>query len=172
LAINFYVAGYDSDGKFQNLNNATKQNLQNYLSYYRVLTDAVNIKNAYIVNIGVDFEIIVLPNYNSNEVLLKCINVLKEYFKNDRMQINRPITLTDIYIMLDGVAGVQSVVRPDSNGEGGLHIINKHSGNYSSNKYNIVGATRDGIVYPPKDPTIFEVKYPDTDIRGRVVSLF
>ena len=172
LAINFYVAGYDSDGKFQNLNNATKQNLQNYLSYYRVLTDAVNIKNAYIVNIGVDFEIIVLQNYNSNEVLLKCINVLKEYFKNDRMQINRPITLTDIYIMLDGVAGVQSVVRPDSNGEGGLHIINKHSGNYSSNKYNIVGATRDGIVYPPKDPTIFEVKYPDTDIRGRVVSLF
>ena len=104
LAINFYVAGYDSDGKFQNLNNATKQNLQNYLSYYRVLTDAVNIKNAYIVNIGVDFEIIVLPNYNSNEVLLKCINVLKEYFKNDRMQINLPITLTDIYIMLDGVA--------------------------------------------------------------------
>jgi len=172
LAINFYVLGYDSNKKLQNLNVATKQNLQNYLSYYRILTDAVNIKNAYIVNIGIDFEIIVLPNYNSNEVLLKCIDALKEHFKIENMQINRPINLTDIYVLLDGVDGVQSVVRPDSNGEGGLQITNKFDGNYSSNKYHIKNATRNGIVYPPKDPTCFEVKYSDTDIRGRVVSLF
>jgi hypothetical protein len=88
------------------------------------------------------------------------------------MQINRPINLTDIYVMLDAVEGVQSVVRPNKDGEGGLQITNKYNGTYSSNKYNILNATREGIVYPPKDPTIFEVKYPDTDIRGRVVSLF
>lgn len=172
LAINFYVLGYDSNGKFQNLNPATKQNLQNYLSYYRILTDAVNIKNAYIVNIGIDFEIIVLPNYNSNEVLLKCIDALKKMFDNSKMQINKPIVLTDIYVLLDRVDGVQSVVRPDKDGNGGLQIINKFDGNYSSNKYGIQNATRNGIVYPPKDPSIFEVKYPDTDIRGKVVSLF
>lgn len=172
LAINFYTLGYDANSKFTQLNDATKQNLENYLSYYRILTDAVNIKNAYIVNIGVEFEIIVLPNFNSNEVLLRCINELKKFFHNSKMQINRPINLTDIYVMLDAVDGVQSVVRPNKDGEGGLHITNKYNGNYSPNKYNIENATRDGIVYPPKDPSIFEVKYPDTDIRGRVVSLF
>ena len=172
LAINFYTLGYDFNKKLTELNPATKQNLQNYLSYYRILTDAVNIKNAYIVNIGVEFEIIVLPNYNSNEVLLKCINALKKYFNIDRMGINKPIVLTDVYVLLDKVDGVQSVVRPDKDGMGGLQIVNKSGGNYSSNKYGIKNATRDGIVYPPKDPTCFEVKYPDVDIKGRVVSLF
>jgi len=172
LAINFYTLGYDSNKKLTQLNSATKQNLQNYISYYRILTDAVNIKNAYIVNIGINFEIIVLPNYNSNEVLLMCINELKEFFNIDRMGINKPINLTDIYVLLDGVDGVQSVVRPDKEDKGGLQIVNKHDGSYSTNKYNIQSATRDGIVYPPKDPTCFEVKYPDVDIIGRVVSLF
>jgi hypothetical protein len=172
LAINFYTLGYDFNKKLTELNPATKQNLQNYLSYYRILTDAVNIKNAYIVNIGVEFDIIVLPNYNSNEVLLKCIDALKKYFNIDRMGINKPIVLTDVYVLLDKVDGVQSVVRPDRDGVGGLQIVNKSGGNYSSNKYGIKNATRDGIVYPPKDPTCFEVKYPDVDIKGRVVSLF
>lgn len=172
LGINFYVLGYDKDKKLQNINAATKQNLQNYLSYYRILTDAVNIKNAYIVNIGIDFEIIVLPNYNSNEVLLRCIDALKDYFKIDNMGIAKPIVLTDLYVLLDGIDGVQSVVRPNAEGQGGLQITNKFDGNYSKNRYIIQNATRNGIVYPPKDPTCFEVKYPDVDIRGRVVSLF
>ena len=172
LAINFYVLGYDGNKKLKNLNAATKQNLQNYLSYYRILTDAVNIKNAYIVNFGVDFEIIVLPNYNSNEVLLKCINKLKEYFHIDRMQIGRPIVLTDVYVLLDGVDGVQSVVRPDKEGMGGLQVTCKVEGNYSNNFYDMSQATKNGIIYPPKDPSIFELKYPDTDIRGKVITLF
>ena len=172
LGINLYTLGYDKDKRLQTLNDATKQNLQNYISYYRMLTDAVNIKNAYIVNIGIDFEIITLPNYNSNEVLLKCIDSLKTYFSIDNMQINKPINMTDIYVLLDKVDGVQSVVRPNSDGIGGLQIVNKFGGSYSSNKYDMNNATRNGIIYPPKDPTCFEVKYPDSDIRGRVVPLF
>lgn len=172
LAINFYTLGYDSNKKLTQLNLATKQNLQNYISYYRILTDAVNIKNAYIVNIGIDFEIVVLPNYNSNEVLLMCINALKEFFAIERMGINKPINLTDVYVLLDGVKGVQSVIRPDRDNNGGLQIVNKVGGSYSTNKYNTKSATRNGIVYPPKDPTCFEIKYPDVDIIGRVVSLF
>lgn len=172
LGINLYTLGYDMDKKLQTLNEATKQNLKNYISYYRMLTDAVNIKDAYIVNIGIDFEIITLPNYNSNEVLLKCIDTLKNHFSIDNMQINRPINLTDIYVLLDRVDGVQSVVRPNADGIGGLQIVNKFGGSYSPNKYDMNNATRNGIIYPPKDPTCFEVKYPDSDIRGRVVPLF
>ena len=172
LGINFYVLGYDSNKNITELNIATKQNLANYLSFYRILTDAINIKNAYIVNIAIDFEIVVKPNYNSNEILLKCISKLRDYFKVDNQQINQPILLSDIYVMLDDVDGVQSVVRPDKDGLGGLQITNKYGGTYSPRRYDMKYATRNGVIYPPKDPSIFEVKYPDTDIRGRVVPLF
>jgi hypothetical protein len=172
FALNLYVLGYDGQGNITQLNSATKQNLKNYISYYRMLTDAVNIKDAYIINIGIDFEIVVLPNFNSNEVLLKCINELKSYFSKQNAQINAPILLSDIYVLLDRIDGVQTVVRPDLNGKGGLQIINKYDGIYSSNVYDIKKATRNGIIYPAKDPTIFEVKFPDLDIRGRVVPLF
>jgi len=171
LALNLYVLGYDSNKNLKNLNAATKENLKNYLSYYRILTDAVNIKNAFVVNVGVEFEIIVLPNYNSNEVLLKCINTLKDYFNIDKRQINQPIMLSEIYILLDRIDGVQTVVRPDRDGLGGLQIVNKWDGVYSSNKYDIKNATKQGVVYPPKDPSIFEIKYPDLDIKGKVVPM-
>lgn len=172
LAINLYNCGYNSNGNLAPLNSATKQNLKNYISYYRMLTDAVNIKDAYIINIGINFEVVVLPNYNSNEVLLRCINELKKYFSISDAQINRPILLSDIYVLLDRVDGVQTVIRPDLNGVGGLQIVNKYNGVYSSHVYDIKKATRNGIIYPAKDPSIFEVKYPDLDIRGKVVPLF
>ena len=172
LAINYYCLGYDDNKKLTVLNAATKQNLRNFLSYYRILTDAINIKDGYIVNIGVDFEIVVKPNYNSNDILLKCIQKIRDYFKIDKRSINQPILLSDLYVMLDEVDGVQSVVRPDKDGLGGLQISNKSGGTYSNKRYDIKGATRNGVVYPPKDPSIFEVKYPDQDIRGRVVPLF
>ena len=172
LAINYYCLGYDDNKKLTVLNAATKQNLRNFLSYYRILTDAINIKDGYIVNIGVDFEIVVKPNYNSNDILLKCIQKIRDYFKIDKRSINQPILLSDLYVMLDEVDGVQSVVRPDKDGLGGLQITNKSGGTYSNKRYDIKGATRNGVVYPPKDPSIFEIKYPDQDVRGRVVPLF
>ena len=51
-------------------------------------------------------------------------------------------------------------------------IVNKYEtdSNYSGNVYNIKEATRDNIVYPSLDPSIFEVKFPNTDIQGRVVT--
>jgi hypothetical protein len=169
LGIDLYVLGYDGDKRVVELNSAVKNNLKNYLSYYRMITDAVNIKPAYIVNIGVDFEITVLPGYNSNEVLLRCISTLKDYFNIDRWSINQPINLGKIYVLLDNIDGVQSVIRPDNNGNGGLQITNKVGGNYSPNSYNIQAATQIGIIYPPILPSIFEVKFPDFDIKGRVI---
>jgi hypothetical protein len=169
LGLDLYVLGYDGDKKVVRLNDAVKNNLKNYLSYYRILTDAVNIKDAYIVNIGVDFEITVLPGYNSNEVLLRCISELKDYFNIDRWSINQPINLGKIYVLLDRIDGVQSVLRPNSAGNGGLRITNKFGGNYSPNFYPIDSATQNGIIYPPTLPSIFEVKFPDFDIKGRVV---
>jgi len=166
LALNLYTLGYDNNKNVVPLNPATKYNLKNYISYHRMLTDAVNIKDAHIVNIGIDFEIIVLPEYNSNEVLLRAIDRMKEYFDIDNWRINEPINLSNVYVELDKVEGVQTVVRPDRDGNGGLQIYNKFNGNYSPNKYSTLTATKNGIIYPPKDPSIFEVKFPNSDIRG------
>jgi hypothetical protein len=169
LAVNLYTLGYDGQKKLTQLNPATKNNLKTYISYYRILTDAVNIKDAFIVNISVDFEIIVLPNFNANEVLLRCIHALKDYFNIDNWRINEPIYLSKLYVLLDGIDGVQTVVRPDKDGIGGLQINNRYDGNYSPNKYSIKNATKKGVVYPPRDPSIFEVKFPNSDIRGKVI---
>ena len=170
LALNLYTLGYDNNKKLTQLNNATKTNLKTYISYYRMLTDAVNIKDAFIVNIAIQFDIIVLPDANSNETLLRCIAALKDYFNIDNWNINQPITLSQLYVLLDGIQGVQTVPRPDAQGVGGLQITNKYNGNYSPNKYSINTATKMGVIFPPKDSSIFEVKFPNLDIKGKVIT--
>lgn len=172
LGLNLFALGKNNVGALANLNQATKQNLKNYMSFYRILTDAINILDGNIINIGIEFEVVVLPNYNANEVLLRCVSELKNYFNIDKWQINQPILLSDVYVLLDKVDGVQTVVRPSTGGDGGLQIVNKYGGEYSEKRYNIKNATRNGIIYPAKDPAIFEVKFPDVDIKGRVVPLF
>jgi len=164
LAMNLYVLGYDSGKKLVNLNNAVKENLKTYLSNYRILTDAVNIKNAFIINIGIDFEITIKSNYNSNEVLIRCVERLKRYFEISRWQINQPIIKSEVLNVLANVDGVQSVLDVRFTN---LYETNK---NYSGNIYNLSTAEKNGIIYPSLDPSIFEVKFPNQDIKGRVVS--
>lgn len=173
LAMNFYVLGYDQDKKLVKVNPATKQNVQKYLGPYRILTDAINIKDAYIINIGVRFSILVKRNYNKQEVLLKCIQVVKDYFDTDKWQINQPIIMSDLAYELSLVDGVNNVVPPeDNNPKNQIVAIDnkfKTANGYSGNIYDIDGATRKSVIYPSLDPAIFEVKYPDIDIIGKVV---
>jgi hypothetical protein len=164
LAMNMYVLGFNENKQLVALNDAIKQNLKTYLDYYRILTDAINIKDAFIINIGIQFEIIVLSNYNSNEVLLKCINELKKYFDVDRWQINQPVVKSEITNTIANIVGVQSVVNVVFNN------LYDTSLNYSGNVYDLPTATRNGVIYPSLDPSIFEVKFPNQDIRGRVVN--
>lgn len=164
LAINLYCLAYDPSKKVSKLNLATKINLQRYLDFYRIATDAINIKDAYIINIGVKFSIVVLKDYNQNETLLKCILELKKFFNTDNMQINKPIIHSDIFTLISLVPGVQSVVS--------IKLENKSSSasGYSGIIYNTDSATRGGILYPAMDPSIFEIKFPDSDIEGLVVN--
>ena len=164
LAMNLYVLGYNQSKQLVNLNKAVKENLKTYLDYYRIVTDAVNIKDAFVINIGVDFEVTILAKYNSNEVLFQCIDVLKRYFELDRWQINQPIVKSDVINTLGNVKGVQSVVN--------VSFTNKYDTDfgYSGNTYDLKTATKNGVVYPSLDPSIFEVRFPNTDIRGRVVN--
>jgi len=162
LALNFYVLGYNSDGRLTRINNATKENLKLYLGYHRMLTDAINIKDAYIINIGVEFDIITMPDQNGNQVILRCIDRLKKYFDIKKWQINQPIVISNIFTELDKVEGVQTVVD--------VKVVNHYDPTlgYSGNAYDIQVATRNGIIFPSLDPSIFEIRYLDNDIIGRV----
>jgi hypothetical protein len=160
FAINLYLLGYDINGNLTNINRAVKENLKTYLNEYKILTDGVNISDGFIINIGLDFEITTYRNYNKSEVLTNCINELKRYFSIDNWTFNQTINLSEVELLISNVEGVASVPM--------FEITNKCGGQYSNNSYNITAATKGKIVYPSLDPSVFEIKYPDSDIRGRV----
>lgn len=163
FAINMYVLGYDQNKKLTNLNQAVKENLKTYLGEYRMITDAVNMIDGFVVNIGVDFEIMVYSNYNKREVITECLAKLQQYFEIDNWTFNKPINISEMELLLANIEGVMSVPSVKvSNLCGG-------DGNYSTNRYNIDEATKGKIVYPSLDPCVFEVKYPNKDIKGRAL---
>ena len=175
LALNLYCLGYDTNRKLVALNTAVKRNLKTYLSQYRVLTDAINIKDGYVINVGVRFAITTKRGTNANVVLRKAIARVREFFRVEKWQINQPIILSDLAYQISLVDGVVSVIPPkDNNPNNDLIVIeNKNTSNsgasYSANVYDLQAATKDGVIYPSMDPAIFEIKFPNTDIEGRVV---
>ena len=161
FAINLYILGYDSNKKMSTLNQAVKENLKTYISEYRMLTDGVNLIDGYVINIGCDFEIRVYGGYNKREVLVKVQQSLAKYFNIDNWTFNMAINVSEIELLIAGVEGVQSVPK--------CEIVNKCLGSYSSHSYNISDATKGKMVYPSLDPSIFEVKFPNKDLKGRVI---
>ena len=163
--LNLYVLTQNSNGQLDYAGDTLKNNLRTYLSQYRMIGDNIEIRDAFIINIGVNFEIIVLPNYNNNEILLACVTTLQDYFDINKWQLNQPIFLRDLYILLDKITGVQMVKNINiSNLTGAIQ-------GYSQYAYDITGATQNQVIYPSLDPSIFEVRYPNSDIKGKVVPL-
>ena len=162
--LDLYVLSQALDGSFNSASSILKRNLRTYLSEYRMVGDSVRIKDVFIVNIGIEFDIVTRPNFNNNQVLTNCINSLINYFQRDNFDVNEPILLTDINTLLSSISGVQTLKN--------IRVFNKAgSTGYSNIDYDIEGATIDQVVYPSIDPMIFEVKFPNQDIKGRVVPL-
>jgi hypothetical protein len=161
-ATNVYVLGFNADRKLTTLNTLVKQNLAKYLEQFRMLTDDVNIVDGFIVNIGVEFDIVVYRNYNMNDVLARAIDAVKDFFDIDRWQLNQPIIMNDLRLTIGSVDGVQTVDN--------VRVFNKYlfkdGRDYQEYRYPINEATVDDIIYPSLDPCIFELRYPDTDIIG------
>ena len=165
LSLDVYVLSTNIDNKLTNAGSSIKRNLKTYLSQFKMLTDAINIKDAYYINIGINFEIQVLQGFNSQQVLLAAITSLQQYFDINKWSINQPIILSQVEnaISCAGVNGVAAVKK--------LEFINKTGGNYSPYAYDLNGATLNGVIYPSLDPSIFEIRYPNSDIIGRVVGM-
>ena len=160
--LDLYVLSYDINNNLTTSSRTLKSNLKKYLNQNRSIGDTLSIKDSFIINIGCEFEVISLPNYNNNEIIVKCISSLQDYFSIDKWQINQPIILSDLYIILSKIDGVQTVKN--------VKITNKTgtTQGYSKWSYDIEGATQNKIIYPSLDPSIFELKYKTSDIKGSI----
>ena len=163
--LDLYVLGQNSDGTLSPTSPSLKQNIKTYLSHYRMIGDSINIKDAFIINLGVEFQVITRPEVNNNQILRTCISIVNNFLNTANTQINQPIILSQLEIALDSVNGVQTVKN--------VVITNKNdvSRGYSQYAYDIDGATQNKVIYPSIDPMIFEIKFPNIDIKGQVVNL-
>lgn len=162
-AINLYIVCQDANGRLIPSNPALIQNLKNYLNEYRLLTDSVNIVDGFIINIGVEFSIIVYKNYNKRDVLSNCISVAKEFLNTENMQFAQPINLSRLRLEIAKIDGVQSIASLN------IKNLTVRDGDYSANEYNVALATVNDMIYPSIDPSVFEVRFPTKDIHGRVL---
>jgi len=163
--LDIYVLSYNINSNLTTASSTLKNNLKSYINQYRIIGDSIGIKDAFIINIAVNFEIITAPNFNNSEVLTRCISELQTYFNINNWQINQPILLKNIELLLDKINGVQTVNQILISNKAGVNL------GYSQYAYDVSGATQGKVIYPSIDPSIFEVKYLNQDIKGKVVTL-
>ena len=163
FSLNLYVLSYNSNKNLTQTNEALVYNIRHYLQKYKIISDSINIIDGYIINIGVDFKILVYNNFNKKEVLDQCLQKAKDFFNVDKWYFNQPININQFELELAKIEGVQSVA------EVVFKNLNQNDGDYSPHEYNLSEATHNKIIYPSLDPSVFEVKFPDNDIRGAVI---
>ena len=163
FSLNLYVLSYNSNKNLTQINDALVYNIRQYLQKYKLITDSINVIDGYIINFGVDFKILVYNNFNKKEVLDQCLTKAKDFFNIDKWNFNQPININQFELELAKVDGVQSVA------EVKFKNLTQNDGDYSPHEYNFTEATLNKIIYPSLDPSVFEVKFPDNDIRGAVI---
>lgn len=163
LAMDMYILCYNNNKHLVNASNTVRDNIKIYMSKYIMATDSLNILDAFVVNIGILYDIVTRPGYSSRDVLDRCNRQLVSYFDTSNWNIGQSVSTSNIYTLLDKVEGVQTVQN--------IRFENKVGGTYSEYEYDMLGATKDGVLYPSYDPMIFEVKFPQIDIKGRVITI-
>jgi hypothetical protein len=155
--INLYVLGKDVFGKLNIANTATKNN-KNWINNYRMINDSIDILDGRILNIGLDFEIVVSEPYNKFEVLNRALVKLRTTF-NRPYFMGEPFNIYEIYSILNDTEGVADVVK--------VNVLNIRGTGYSSDYINIKRyTTPDGRQVIPPENAIFEFKFPLNDING------
>lgn len=169
LATRLYVVSRDSFGNLTTSTDTLKKNLIKHLNSYRLATDAIDILDSPIVNLKIEFMVIIDPSYQQNLVLQACIDALKSYFDNKNCQIDKPINMTEVSNVIYSVNGVTSMPQSSPVRFANMTGI-VDSRQYSDYYYNVKLGTivNKGLLFPPEGG-VFEVRYPDYDIVGRSV---
>ena len=158
--LNMYVMSENKFGKFTVANSTIKNNLKTWLNQYRMLSDTIDILDAFIINFGIEFVITPTTGANKYDVLEACMAQLKKKY-NTHFYIGEPIYITDIFSELNKVTGVLDVMK--------VKIVNKTGANYTAVQFDINENTSpDGTyVIIPKN-AVAELKYPAVDIKGKI----
>ena len=159
-----YVVNRDADGRLTVTPDSLKLNLRNYLNPFRLLSDAIDILDAPIVNIQVEYQVVVSPTANRSIVIQHINKRLKRFLDVRDRQIDQPISISDVKNIIFNNKDVLSVV--DVNVRNVVGKIGDRT--YSDVKYDVKGNTIKGHVFPPPGG-IFEVRFPDVDIIGSAV---
>lgn len=159
--VQLYIISKNSNNQLSSATDSLKKNLKNYLSFYTRMGQGIDILDGKIINIGIEYTIVVQPGLNKSKVKFDTLFKVKNMFDINKWQLNQPIILDDIRCLIKDTLGVISISE--------LKIINKSNNidgqNYSSFSYDIKSNTRNGIIFGIPNG-IFEVKYPDSqDIK-------
>jgi len=158
-----HVISRNKNGKLVIANDALKDNISKYINEYRLVSDSYDIVDASIINIGIDYIISLSKGYNSNSVLSRCNSALKNYLTIENMQVGKPINKTDlvnIVINIEGVDSLSSIIIKNKSG-----MLEERV--YENTRMSIQENTSKQKVYPTRGG-IFEIRYPDSDIRGAI----
>lgn len=141
-----------------------KKNLASYLNQYRLISDAIDILDARVINLTLKFTVVTDPTQNREIILRNVLSKIKEYFNIKNFEINQPIILSDIQNIIFNVEGVASIVSLSIG-----NIYNNVEGRtYSDEQFNVNANTKNNMVFGPPG-SIFEIKYSDYDIIGTAV---
>mgnify|MGYP003111057374 CR=1 FL=1 len=158
--LNLYVISEDRDGYLVQTNNTIKQNLKVWLGQNKPINDTVDILNAKIVNIQIDFTAVSAVGTDKYDIQVNAINRVKEAYKA-KMDIGQPFDISQVYNILNKTRGIVDVTK--------VRVINKFGGEYSSIGYDIrQNTTPDGRYVNVPSNVILEIKFLNTDIKGTI----
>jgi hypothetical protein len=164
LAAQLFIISRDANRQLVASPDSLKENLITYLNQFRMISDAIDILDSPIINVGVEFEVATDPSANKSLVIQNIISRLKTFFSIDNYQIDQPIRVSDVQNIIFNNHGVISVTNLRFKTLTGV----LKGREYSDNTVNISTNTVKGLIFPSPGG-IFEVKYPDFDIVGNGV---
>lgn len=164
LAARLFVISRDANQRLIISPDSLKTNLRRFLNEYRLISDAIDILDAQVINIKINFSIVVDPNFNTNLVLQNVINRLKNFFSIKNFEIDQPIVIAEIQNIIFNNPGVLTVNSIElKNLTGTVGTTNPRG--YSDIQFDVQANTDRGIVLGPPG-SIFELRYPNFDIVG------
>jgi len=164
LSARLFIISRDKDKKLVTSPDSLKMNLRKFLNSYRIISDAIDILDVQVINIKVEFSIVVDPGYNSNLVLQTVINRLRAFFNTKNFEINQPIIIAEIQNIIFNNPGVLAVNSVNiKNITGTVGTTNPRL--YSDVQFDIEANTDRGIIIGPPG-SMFEVRYTGFDISG------
>lgn len=162
LSTQLFIVSRTPNSILINSADTLKENLKKYLAPYRLISDAIDILDAYIVNLSLLFEVVIDPSLNKQIVLQNVLRTLTEQLDVANFSIDQPIIISDIQNAIYTTQGVLSVTNLEFRNYSGM--VNNRQ--YSDVTFDVKSNTRKGILYPPPGG-IFEFRFPDNDIIGR-----